>query len=404
MTRRGRKEGSIFKRADGRWSAQLDLGYAGGKRNRKVFYGHTRAEVSKKLDEARALVRDGLQIPAERYTVGQLISEWLDDTASDRAARTNERYRTMAELHVLPHVGHLRLRQFGPQDIENLQKTLRVAGLAPRTILKARTILSGALGRAERWRLIPRNPVDLEPGPQVKKAVRRILSRTEARRFIDLVRGDRLEALYLVVIAMGVRRGEALGLRWRDVDWAEGSIEIVQQLQRIEHGGGRKLLETKTDAGQRKIYLPPIAVAKLIEHRDRQEVERAQAGEIWQDYGLVFASIYGTPMEPRNLNRSFAEVRKNLQADSQPGEPLVMGIPDLTLHGLRHSATSLYLALGVPPHVVQSIIGHTDPAVTLGIYAHALNDDHRSAAALMDEALFGARLSTGLSNESPAAG
>lgn len=161
---------------------------------------------------------------------------------------------------------------------------------------------------------------------------------------------------------------------WSDIDWERGTVTIRRQLQRLQDRTGLKLLEPKYSS-RRVLVLPPFVIDKLKEHQERQQTDRELAGEYWQEQGLVFPSLYGTPLDPRNLQRDFAKLRK------------AAGIPDLTLHGLRHSATSLYLALSIPPHVVQAIMGHADPNVTLAVYAHAHDEEHRKAAAAMGEAL-----------------
>ena len=305
------------------------------------------------------------------------LDQWLEQAAPARGARTMARYATVVRLDLKPRLGAIRLSQLGPQHVERLQRDLLAAGLAPRTVIKVRDVLSGALRQAERWRLIGRNPVQFVEPPRVADTESRVLDRAEAVRFIEAIRGDRLEALYLVAVALGIRRGEALGLRWEDVDWEHGTIRLRQQLQRVEHGGGRQLLDPKSRAGRRTIVLPEAALRKLREHQRRQDEDRLKAGARWQEMGLVFSSTIGTPMEPRNLNRAWYSLRRRI------------GIPDLKLHGLRHSATSLYLALGVPPHVVQAIIGHADPAVTMSVYAHVSDADRRQAARLMDRAILG---------------
>lgn len=146
------------------------------------------------------------------------------------------------------------------------------------------------------------------------------------------------------------------------------------QLQRIQDRSGLRLLEPKYSS-RRVLYLPPFAIEKLREHQDRQNDEREVAGERWQENGLMFPNTYGAPMEPRNLQRDFTRLREEI------------GINELTLHGLRHSATSLYLAMGIQPHVVQAIMGHANPNITLAIYAHVQNDDLRKAARLMQSTL-----------------
>lgn len=381
--RRSHGEGGIRQRPDGRWEATIDLGVVDGKRRRKYLYGKTRREVARKLDDARGQVRGGGAPAPERLTVGVYLDTWLETVKKDAVGpRTYARNEEVIRLHLKPSLGHLKLKQLHGQDVLKLQKALRDRGLAPRTVLKVRSVLADALTDAKRQHLILNNPVEDVDPPRVEgddsveeEDEPRILDRSEARAFIEAVRGDRLEALYLVAMALGVRKGEALGLKWTDLDWDSGALRIRRQLQRIERGQGRRLLDTKTRAGRRNIYLPAFALATLQRHRERQDIERALAAGRWQDHGLIFPSTVGTPLEPRNLNRTWDALRRRL------------GLADLTLHGLRHSATSLYLALGVPPHVVQGIVGHADMRTTMQVYAHVTDDDRKSAARLLDAAL-----------------
>jgi integrase len=322
----------------GTWTFAHDLPAGPGGKRRQFRAGGfaTEREARKAMQESIAQVKRGTWVEDSRLTVGAYLDQWLEQAAPARGARTMARYATVVRLYLKPRLGAIRLSQLGPQHVERLQRDLLAAGLAPRTVIKVRDVLSGALRQAERWRLIGRNPVQFVDPPRVAETESRVLDRAEAVRFIEAIRGDRLEALYLVAVALGIRRGEALGLRWEDVDWEHGTIRLRQQLQRVEHGGGRQLLDPKSRAGRRTIVLPEAALRKLREHQRRQDEYRLKAGARWQEMGLVFSSTIGTPMEPRNLNRAWYSLRRRI------------GIPDLKLHGLRHSATSCILPSACP--------------------------------------------------------
>ncbi|MGA5764013.1 site-specific integrase [Nonomuraea bangladeshensis] len=179
--------------------------------------------------------------------------------------------------------------------------------------------------------------------------------------------------LYVLALCLGLRRGELLGLRWEDVDLDEGTLEVVQTLQRV--GGELRFVRPKTENSERTIPLPEICVDALEEHRRRQLAERSDAWPDWEDHGLVFPSRRGTPMEPDNLHRSWGAVRK------------AAGLGEMRLHDMRHTCVSLLLDLGVPPHIVREIVGHSDIEVTMTIYAHASLDEKRKALGKLGDAL-----------------
>jgi integrase len=343
-----------------------------------VFYSSTRKGALDRLQRARDENRQGILTLPTKFSVADLLRQWLTDTADTRSPSTQAVYANEVKRYLLPHLERLKLSEFGSLHVEQLQRTLSQKGLSGRSVLKARTILSAAMTWATRHRLIAINPVLVAASPRLEPIEKRTLSVVESRKFVSAVAGHRNEALYLVLLTLGIRRGEALGLKWDDIDWQSGQVTIRRQLQRLQDGGGLMLLEPKYSS-RRTLYLPPFVLDRLSAHQERQITERELAGEKWQEHGLVFPSLYGTPMEPRNLQRDFAKLRA------------VVGIADLTLHGLRHSSISLYLAMGIPPHVVQAISGHADPNVTLAVYAHTQDADRRSAARAMGEALLTAK-------------
>jgi integrase len=168
-------------------------------------------------------------------------------------------------------------------------------------------------------------------------------------------------------------RRELLGLRWEDVDLEAGNLEVVQTLQRV--GGALRLVPPKTEGSRRTVPLPPPCVEALREHKRRQFRERSGAWPDWEEHGLVFPSRRGTPMEPDNLRRSWSVIRT------------AASLPEVRSHDLRHTCVTLLLDLGVPPHVVREIVGHSAIEVTMTIYAHASLEEKRKALAKLGEAL-----------------
>ena len=172
---------------------------------------------------------------------------------------------------------------------------------------------------------------------------------------------------------MGLRQGEALGLRWQDVDFERGTLGVVMQVQRIE--GQLTLVELKTRESRRTLCLPSVAVQSLRDHRVRQLEERLSAGDRWQDHGLVFCTSRGTPICAVNLSREYHRLLKRT------------GIRRIRFHDLRHTCATLLLVQGVAPRVIMDLLGHTQISTTMDIYAHVMPDLRKEAATKMDELL-----------------
>jgi integrase len=177
----------------------------------------------------------------------------------------------------------------------------------------------------------------------------------------------------VLALCLGLRRGELLGLRWADVDLEAGTLEVVHALQRV--GGELRFVRPKTEDSERTIPLPEICIEALRAHRERQKTDRSNAWPNWQENDLVFPSRIGTPLEPDNLRRSWGRIRKTAN------------LGDVRFHDIRHTCVSLLLDLGVPPHIVRDIVGHSDIEVTMTIYAHAALDEKRKALKKLGDAL-----------------
>src|SRR5687767_119940 len=222
-TRRGHNEGSIYQRKDGRWTASINMGWEGGKRKRKHFLARTRREVQEKLTRALHDKQVGLPVAPERQSMGKYLQMWLEEAVKPTVRpKTYVSYEQLVRLHILPTLGRIQLHQLTPQHVQSLLNQKRTAGLSPRTVQYLHTLLRSSLNRALKWGLVQRNVAALVDRPRNVKREIRPLNPEQARAFLAAVKGSssgiRLEALYVVAIAEGLRQGELLGLRWEDVD------------------------------------------------------------------------------------------------------------------------------------------------------------------------------------------
>lgn len=370
MSKRANGEGSIYKRADGRWAAALTLG--NGKR--KVFYGKTRQEVASKLAGALKSRQDGLPVPSERQTVGQFLTSWLESVRPSLRPRTHLRYEQLVRLHALPALGKLPLGRAKPDDLQRLYADRLDMGQAPASVRQLHAVLHRAFGQAARWGLVARNVADLVSPPRVERREMSALSPEEARAFLEAASGDRLEALYVVALTSGLRLGELLALRWRDVDLQAGMLQVTGTLQRT--GAGLVIAEPKTVRSRRHVALTATAVEALRRHHVAQAEERLRLGAAWQDMDLVFASETGGHIDDSKLRRnSFWPLLERA------------GVPRIRFHDLRHSAATLMLRRGVHPKIVAEMLGHSQISVTLDLYSHVTPTMQREAAAALDDLL-----------------
>jgi integrase len=230
-----------------------------------------------------------------------------------------------------------------------------------------------ALGQAERWNLVSRNVATLVDPPRVEKFEIQPITPEQAQIFLNVIKGDRMEAMFAVALCLGLRRGEALALRWTDVDLQARTLRVCQSLQRINHK--LEISEPKTKSSRRVLDLPDSLIVKLKEHRTRQLEEKLKTGEHWQETGLVFTTTLGTPYDPRHVKRRLDALLK--KAD----------LPHYRVHDLRHFCASLLLAQGVPLKVVSDLLGHTRISITADLYTHVLPSMRRDAMDLMDRIL-----------------
>jgi integrase len=371
--RRGNNEGSIYRRKDGYWVGQYGVQTAEGTKTR-YMYGKRREDVREKLTKAIADRDGGLVYDAGNITVGEYLDRWLTDSVRDTVRqRTWERYEQFVRVHLTPALGKIKLAKLTPAHVRGLYRDKLNSGLAPRTVLHIHRAFSKALKQAAADGLIPRNPAAPVKPPQPRGEEIRPLSREQVRVLFEAASGDRLEALYIVAVTAGLRRGELQGLKWDDLDLEAGMLQVRRTCS--EPKGGHIFEAPKSGKG-RHIRLTQSAVAALRMHRRRQLEERMYKADLWQEQGLVFPSTVGTPLWGGNLNRAFKAMLQRA------------GLPKSTrFHDLRHTCATLLLKQGVNPKFVQDLLGHADISLTLNVYSHVLPDMGDATADAMEAAL-----------------
>lgn len=372
MPRRSNGEGCITRRPDGRWQASLQLD---GKR--KTIYGKTRTEVAEKLRALQGVARENGHLPdAGRQTVAEYLHQWLEQAECRLRPTTLQDYRNIAEKHVCPHVGNVRLSRLDPLRIARLYAVLAKAGLSSRRREMVHGFLHKVLADAHKWGLLPNNPASLVDPPKREHREKTLWTPEQVAAFLSSVQaGEQGQYGNLLgfLLASGCRIGEALGLRWSDIDFKAGTVRIERQIVQV----GRDMIECepKTKAGIRTITIPAWGMEMLRRQKARVAACRLKAGPGWQESARVFPSEVGTVPHRRNVERALHEACDRLN------------LPRIRVHDLRHLHLSMLAMAGVPVKVAQQRAGHATASVTMAVYSHVLGDADRQAAEALDKAV-----------------
>lgn len=373
---RGKSEGTIYRRSDGRWEARLDLGWVGGKRKRKCLYGRSRAAVAAMLTEAQHSRSTGAPVPVGLRTVAQFMrKDWLENIKPLVRPRTWQLYELLTRLHIEPTIGRVQLVKLDPQTIQAMLGDKLRSGLSPSTVKHIRTALRRALRLALKWRLVSYNSATLVDLPDADRPEIKPLTQDQARQLLDAAKGSRVEALLVVALRLGLRRGELLGLQWGDVDLDERQLNVVRAIQRIP-GQPLTAAPLKTRGSRRNIALPDEVVRTLRAHRVRQAEHRLAAGAEWSDNGFVFPNTIGKPQEPRAIDAIF---KRLLNRAKLPGST--------RFHDCRHTCATLLLENGADLYEVSRLLGHSTIGITANTYGHVTARMKRGLADRMDSIL-----------------
>lgn len=364
MPKRSSGEGSIGKRADGTYYAAILL-----EGKRRWVYGSTRKEVADKLKTLQQKREQGLDLDAGRVTVADFLTRWLEEVVQHKNKyRTYRGYKQIVTDHITPSLGKTSLASLRPDKVQQLINSLSASGKSPRTVRNVRAVLRKALNQAMAWRYVTFNAAALVELPRMEQYEIQPLTREEARKLMDAVKGHRLEALYLMALMLGLREGELLGLLLTSLDFDAATVTVNGSLQ-WEKG---KLVRdtTKTKASVRTLPLP-VGLATLLQaHIECQQKK-------FPNNTYLFASTVGTPINPRNLARQFKEILKK------------QALRQIRFHDLRHSCATFLIARGEHPRTVMDILGHSQISTTMNTYGHVLDPTRTAAVAGLEGFLAG---------------
>ena len=371
-------EGSIYQRKDGRYEVAITGLTSAGVRKRIRKYAKTRAEADELLTELKQQIRRGVPLPDKTWRLGAYLDYWLGAVIQrNRRPSTYAQYEVTVRKYLAPGLGNHELTRLSVAAVQQFLNVQLGEGTSVRQVQLVRAVLSSALTRAQREELVSRNVAQLVELPTYERPDRKPWSADEMVRFTEAAKSDPLYPVFVLLGLYGLRRGEVLGLRWRDVDVPCRELRIRQQLQRVN-----KVLyqgPVKTRAGRRTLPLVDQAVAALHERFDTQAAARQAAGDKWrgesQGSGLVFTTRSGLPIEPRNLARSFERICRHA------------GVRRIRLHDVRHTTATLLKKLKVPPRDVQMILGHSRISTTLEIYEHSDIEDSTVAISQVEALL-----------------
>lgn len=356
--------------------------YPNGKTRYKwhKFEGSKRA-AQIKLSNMIAEISKGEYVEPSKVTVESFLKDWLASIRSSVTPKTLERYSELVNGTIVPGIGHHKLTDLRPIHISTLYSDLREkgrkdgkGGLSARTVLHVHRVLKGALKQARGWRMIAINPCDDVKAPKAERAQIVVLEKAQCAMLMGRLAGTKMYAPAGLALATGLRRGEVLALRWKDIDLDTGALHVRRSLEQTKDKGLR-YKNTKTDRGRRTIALPAYAIDVLKAHKKEQAEYRLKLGPLFVNEGLVFPGPMGGPQPPRSFSARFAEIVATLD------------IPAVTFHGLRHTHVSHLIAQKVDIKAISDRIGHSSVAFTLDVYGHLLSGAQEDVARIFDAAM-----------------
>ena len=367
------------------WTFDVEVARGGDGRRRHLTKGGFRTKAEAEEELARALDREraGGVAADHKLTVGDYLEQWLAGKATLRPT-TAKSYAEHVRLYLVPVLGRVKLAELRPVHVERLYAAMRQLGqdnpkgVEVRALLEARTpmqrltlrplgaasgrrvhaTLQSALNTAVKRRLLPYNPaqhVELASGDRPKV---RVWSPEQVGAFLDGIANERLAPMFHLLAYVGMRRGEAVGLRWQDVDLEAGELRVAQQI--VQLGNATFVGTPKTTWGIRTVPLDRETVGVIRGHRAAQATDRLAWGPAWQDTGLVFTREDGLQLHPERVTRTFIRLAKRL------------GLPAVRLHDLRHTSASLGLWSGETLVEVSRRLGHSSIAITADTYTHVM--------------------------------
>jgi len=351
----------------------------GKRRQKSQTVKGTKRDAERTLREVLLSLEQGSYVKPNKISLGELLRQWLKDYASmNTTDRTQESYTSIIERHLIPALGKISLIDLQAQNIQSYYaKKLAEGradgkgGLSPRSVVYHHRILSKALDYAVKMGLVVRNVAKVVEPPRVARVTMQTLSPEEVSRFLDVARDTDYYVYFATLLYTGLRRGELLALRWRNLDLGSGKLSVVETAYKL--GNGRyRIKEPKTPQSRRTVILPPSLVELLKVYRFDQELLRIQLGISLNVDDFVFIRPDGSPINPSAITLAFRRIIKKA------------GLKGIRIHDLRHTHATLMLKAGIHPKVVSERLGHANIGITLDIYSHVLPGLQEAAAEKFD--------------------
>jgi integrase len=377
-------KGHIRERSPGRWAIVIDIRdpETGSRRRKWHSFAGTRRNAEDECARLIASLNGGNYVEPTKQTVAQFLDEWLEFIKPSVSPKTVERYGELCRKNIVPLIGDVTLARLKTDRIDTafskaLQSGRRdgTGGLSPHTVRHMRRALIKALGQAVTWERLSKNPASHTTAPKVERKRMTAYDAEQTGALLDALRPTRLFVPVLLAVMCGLRRGELIALRWRNVDLDGKSLAVVESAEQTDAGAVR--YKEPKSGRSRTIALSSTVVAELRAHRTRQAQEQLRLGIRPGPDSFVVAQVDGSALQPRSLTREWMK-NKIIQRTA---------LPRIRFHDLRHTHASQMLSAGVHPKVASERLGHSTIGITLDLYSHVMPGMQADAAERVDEAI-----------------
>ncbi len=373
--------GQIIKKGKRKWLIRVFQGRDPHTGKRKYFSKQIDGNKKDAQTFLNGVLREmdmGTFVEPSPMTVSEYLDKWLSAAAKPRLSeRTYADYEDLLTRYVRSKLGHKKLSDLRPLEVQELYTEMQERGLSARTVRYTHAVISSAFKQAVKWGMLARNPAAFVDLPRQARKEMQALSPLDAARFLEAAAEDRYGVLFHFALVTGMRPEEYLGLQWKDVDFEKSVVTVQRTLVWRRKGGGWYFGEPKTSKSRRSIPIPNSLVQSLKEHKRHQAEEVLKAGPDYQRLDLVFATAEGGPLMVQNLfRRHFKPILKRA------------GLPQsIRLYDLRHSCATLLLAADENPKVVSERLGHATVTLTLDTYTHVLPSMQKAASDKLESIL-----------------
>jgi integrase len=371
-------KGHLRERGPGRWAIVIDIRDPQTGKRRRKWHSFKGTKREAQIESARliAAIQGGTYLEPHKTTLSSFLESWLDHVKSHVSPRSHERYCELVRKNIVPLIGAVLLTKLKPAQISAAYTRALTSGrldgkggLAPTTVLYMHRLIKKALGQAVRWELLSRNVADAVDPPKIERTALTTYDMTQTAELLEALRGTRLRLPVLLGVMCGLRRGEIIALRWRNIDLAAGQMSVVESAEQT--AAGVRYKPPKSGRG-RTLALSSTVVSELRQHRLSQAQELLRLGVRQTNATFVYTRQDGAPMQPRSLSQMWASCSTHL--------------PRIRFHDLRHAHATHMLSAGVHPKVASERLGHSKVGITLDLYSHVLPGMQEDAAARVDEA------------------